>query len=418
MDEQQVVLARRIGQHVRTLRRMRGLTLRELAGLAGISYSYLSMVENGHRLLKDVAYLNAFAAALKVSPEELTAQPFLPADPYAAEVHAAIPQLRLALMTMALGSPPDRQPPQEPVTRLAARVRRANRLYHYAEYAALAVRLPALLADLHAAAEAHRGSATRLKVLRLLAGAYHPACTLMLKNLGYSDLAFIAVTRAGEAIAELEDPVYTALNGFFATHVLMAAGSPGQALARATTATTLLERSLARPAAEALLGELHLISATSITKDRSRPNPDRTSDVRSHLTEAGRLAARVGETRALHLNFGPTNVKIHRVSLNTDLGHHGDAVKVGPDVQPEIIKVPGRQAAYHADLGRALSHVTGSAAQATEQFLKAEMIAPQRIHADPLIGDCVSYLLGRRVPSYVRRDLVGLAHRMGMGIGR
>ncbi|MER6116159.1 helix-turn-helix transcriptional regulator [Streptomyces sp. NPDC001743] len=412
MDERQQELAKQIGKRVRTLRGKRGLTLRELGGLAGVSNSYLSMVEGGKRLLKDSSYISALADALKVAPAELLGQPFLPVDLHATEAHTAIPALRLALMGMALGSPPDHRPPAEPVTRLATRVRQANRLYHSAEYGALAVRLPMLLADLQAAAAASEGR-TRLRVLRLLAYAYHPACTLMLKSLGYTDLAFIAVTRASEAIAELEDPVYTALSGFFATHVLMAAGSPQQALSKATATVSLLERHLDLPNAEALLGELHLISATTITKDPSRPAGDRTSDVRSHLTEAARLATGVGETRAFHLNFGPTNVQIHRVSLNTDLGHHGDAVTAGTGVRPEIINAPGRQAAYHSDLGRALVHVRGQESAAAERFLRAEQVAPQRVHADALVGDSVSYLLGKRLPAHVQRDLAGLAHRMG-----
>ncbi|MEU0741173.1 helix-turn-helix transcriptional regulator [Streptomyces sp. NPDC006134] len=413
MDERQQQLAKLIGTRVRTLRGKRGLSLRALAGLAGVSNGYLSMVESGQRLLKDPAYINSLANALKVAPSELLGQPFAPVDLHATQAHAAIPELRLALMGMTVGSPPDRRPPEESMLRLAARVRRANRLYHAAEYGALAVRLPALLADLHAAAAASEGR-TRLKVLRLLADTYHPACTLMLKSLGYMDLAFIAVTRASEAIAELEDPVYTALSGFFATHILMAAGSTEQALSKATAMVNLLEQHLAHPNTEALLGELHLLSATTITRDRSRPVGDRTSDVRSHLVEAGRLAELSGETRAFHLNFGPTNVKIHRVSLNTDLGHHGDAVTAGSKVHPEIINAPGRQAAYHSDLGRALTHVRGQESAAAERFLRAEMIAPQRVHADALIGDSVSYLLGKRLPAHVKRDLGGLAHRMGI----
>ncbi|MET9779238.1 helix-turn-helix domain-containing protein [Streptomyces sp. NPDC006367] len=413
MDERQREQAKLIGKRVRTLRGKRGMTLRELAGLSGVSNSYLSMVEGGKRLLKNSSYINAIADALRVAPAELLGQPFLPVDPHATEAHAAIPALRLTLMGMTLGSPQDRRPPADPVTRLAARVRRANRLYHSAEYGALAVRLPALLSDLHAAAAVSEGR-TRLRVLRLLADAYHPACTLMLKSLGHIDLAFIAVTRASEAIAELEDPVYAALSGFFTTHILMAAGSPKQALSKATATVNLLEQHLALPHAEALLGELHLISATSITKDPSRPVRDRTSDILSHLAEAERLADGTGETRAFHLNFGPTNVEIHRVSLNTDLGHHGDAVTAGSGVHPEIINAPGRQAAYHSDLGRALAHIRGQESAAAERFLRAERIAPQRVHADALIGDSVSYLLGKRLPAHVQRDLAGLAHRMGI----
>jgi transcriptional regulator with XRE-family HTH domain len=90
MDEQQQDMARLIGKRIRTLRGERGLSLRVLADLAGVSHSYLSMVESGKRLLKDTAYINAIAEALRVAPPELLGHPFLPVDPYATEVHAAI----------------------------------------------------------------------------------------------------------------------------------------------------------------------------------------------------------------------------------------------------------------------------------------------------------------------------------------
>lgn len=410
MDEEQ---ARRIGERVRSARRQRGMSLRNLAGRAGVSTGFLSMMENGQRLLDRSSHIIAFAEALQVAPAELTGQPYPPADPHATAAHEAIPALRLALMGMNLTAPPDRRPPAEPLSRLAARVTEANQLYHAAEYGTLAAALPALLADLHAAAEATSGGPRR-RLLRLLADTYHPACTLLLKNLGYTDLAFIAVTRAGEAIAELEDPVYSALSGFFHTHVLMAAGSPTQALARATSAADMLEQNLTTPAAHALLGELHLISATSITLDKQRPGKSRAVDVRGHLAEAADLADRTGETRAWHLNFGPTNVGIHQVSLNTDLGLHGEAVLAGAGVQPEVLDAPGRQAAFHADLGRALSHLRGREADAVIALLAAEQIAPQRIHANALVRDTIGFLVDRQLPAHLARDLRGLAHRTGL----
>ncbi|MGO4430777.1 transcriptional regulator, partial [Streptomyces sp. MCAF7] len=132
--------------------------------------------------------------------------------------------------------------------------------------------------------------------------------------------------------------VYSALSGFFHTHVLMSAGSPTQALAQATAAANTLEAHLTSPEAHALLGELHLISATSLTQDRRRPGDTRADEVRAHLAEAANLAGRTGETRAWHLNFGPTNVGIHQVSLNTDLGLHGAAVTAGDGVHPEVLE--------------------------------------------------------------------------------
>jgi len=60
------------GDHpLRRLRRRRGLTQVELAGLAGLSYSYISMIETGQRTLTRLDYITAVAAALRVSPAEL-----------------------------------------------------------------------------------------------------------------------------------------------------------------------------------------------------------------------------------------------------------------------------------------------------------------------------------------------------------
>lgn len=405
--------AERIGKRLRSARRRRGMSLRELAGLSGLSAGFLSMVENGQRRLDRTGHINALAQALRISPAELTGQPYAPADPSSSEAHEAIPVLRLALMGLRLVTPPDRRLPELPVAVLTERVAQANRLYHACEYGKLANGLPGLLADLHAAADAADGQ-DRLRLLRLLADAYHPACTLLLKNLGYTDLAFIAVTRAGEAIAELDDPVYSALSGFFQTHVLMSAGSPVQALARAQATADQLERHLTDPAAHALLGELHLISATSITHDKQRPGTSRADEVKEHLAEAADLAGRTGETKAWHLNFGPTNVGIHQVSLNAELGYHGKAVASGTEVHPQTLDAPGREAAFHADLGRSLSHLRGREADAVAELLTAEAIAPQRIHANALVRETVSGLLDKQLSSHAARDLRGLAHRMGL----
>lgn len=410
MDEEQ---ARRIGERLRSARRQRGMSLRNLAGLAGVSVGYLSMVENGRRLLDRSSLITSFAEALQVAPSELTGQPFAPVDPHTSAAHEAIPALRLALMGFAMAGPPDRRPPEVPASVLAERVEKANRLYHTAEYSTLAAGLPTLLADLHAAAEAADGPA-RHELLKMLADVHHPACTLLLKNLGYTDLAFIAVTRASEAIAELDDPVYSALSGFFHTHVLMSAGSPDHALAQATAAVNTLEAHLSSPDAHALLGELHLISATSLTQDRQRAGNTRAGEVRGHLAEAANLAGRTGETRAWHLNFGPTNVGIHQVSLNTDLGLHGEAVTAGDGVHPEALEAPGRQAAFHADLGRSLARLRGREADAVAALLTAEEIAPQRIHASAPVRNTVEFLTDRQLPGHAARDLRGLAHRIGL----
>ncbi len=56
---------------LRRVRRRRGLTQVELAGLAGLSFSYISMIECGRRRLRRRDHINALAAALRVPPAEI-----------------------------------------------------------------------------------------------------------------------------------------------------------------------------------------------------------------------------------------------------------------------------------------------------------------------------------------------------------
>src|ERR1017187_9227728 len=93
------------GARLRGLRRWRGMTLTELAGLAGVSVSFLSLVEHGHRLLARRSHIAAVASALKVSETELVGGPHLSPDRLQSDPHMGIPPLRVALQTNTLTSP-------------------------------------------------------------------------------------------------------------------------------------------------------------------------------------------------------------------------------------------------------------------------------------------------------------------------
>jgi len=370
------------------------------------------MVENGKRLLDSAVLIDVIAEALRVSPADIVSLQVVPRDPRTAGAHALIPALRLALMER----PAERgaKAPVPSAQALQIRVAKANESYQASAYDVLAAELPTLLSDLRSAADACHGDERR-RVLELLVGAYHPACVLLLKYLGYPDLAYIAVNRAAEVIAGLGDQSYAALSDFFAVHVLLAAGSARQALAQAAAAANTMRPQLAGGGAlTALLGELHLISATAVTRDTARSGDARGHDAASHLAEAERLAHLTGETRAWHLNFGPVNIAVHRMSLNAALGRHAAAVRAADALRPEAITAFGRRMAYHVDLGRALAHLRGREGVATRELLTAERIAPQRLREDALVRECVGFLLERSMPAHTLRDLRGLAHRVGV----
>jgi transcriptional regulator with XRE-family HTH domain len=67
--------ARTIGRRLREIRHWRGKPLRVVAELAGITESYLSLIERGKRPLDRRSLLESLAAALEVAPAELTGGP-------------------------------------------------------------------------------------------------------------------------------------------------------------------------------------------------------------------------------------------------------------------------------------------------------------------------------------------------------
>ncbi|MGH3283824.1 MAG: helix-turn-helix domain-containing protein [Streptosporangiaceae bacterium] len=71
------------GHPLRQARLRRGLTQVELAGLAGLSYSYISMIECGRRGLTRREHVNALAVALKVPPAEIAPSMIAGSDEWA-----------------------------------------------------------------------------------------------------------------------------------------------------------------------------------------------------------------------------------------------------------------------------------------------------------------------------------------------
>lgn len=59
------------GHRLREIRSWRQLSLRAVADLSGISYSYLAKLERGDKPIKNRQVLEAVATALKVAPSEI-----------------------------------------------------------------------------------------------------------------------------------------------------------------------------------------------------------------------------------------------------------------------------------------------------------------------------------------------------------
>lgn len=94
-----------IGRRIREIRTWRKLSIKELAELAGFSESYLSRIEHGDRPVQQRSTLEAFAAALKVAPSELGAQPLSSqvTDPEIGRAQSRLTNVEEALTDVGFG---------------------------------------------------------------------------------------------------------------------------------------------------------------------------------------------------------------------------------------------------------------------------------------------------------------------------
>ncbi|MBB5153114.1 helix-turn-helix domain-containing protein [Saccharopolyspora phatthalungensis] len=103
------------GQTLRKIRKARGRSLAVVAGLAGISPSYLSRLESGDRSLDRRWLIVALAHALDVAPSEITGSALaIPRDP---GDDLALNEVRLALLAVSLDEP---RGEVRPVTRMSS----------------------------------------------------------------------------------------------------------------------------------------------------------------------------------------------------------------------------------------------------------------------------------------------------------
>jgi transcriptional regulator with XRE-family HTH domain len=396
-----------IGQRVRSARLYRGMSIKTLAGLTGMSVGWLSEVETGKRTVDRRSHFAALAEALHVSVTDLTGQPMTPVNRVHSQAHASVPAIRTALMVSSLENPPDLRP--RPLAQARDDVIAAGRLGQACDYAVLGEVLPDLLSQLHVLA-ADPDPQRREEALRLLATACH-AAYMLLKTLGYMDLAWMSAERYANATARLGDPVWLAMSDFLRVHLLLPAGEASAAARLCEIGSRRLEGRTGESAAAQLYGMFHLSSAYAATVQGGGAAGGRAAD---HLAEASQLAGRLGEGDAFNLFFGPANVAIWKVAIGVEAGEGPKVVEHVRGVDVGVVASKGRQANLYADLGRGLAQGRHHESEAVAMLRRAEDLAPQWVPSDPLLHQTVTSLLARARAVAGGRELRGLAYRMGV----
>ncbi|MGH3947363.1 MAG: helix-turn-helix domain-containing protein [Pseudonocardiaceae bacterium] len=403
--------ARSIGARARMTRRRRGLSLEVVAGLAGITAGYLSMLERGQRGFNRRGLLDDLAAALGCAVADLTGQPYLAPDRATADAMTTVPGIELAVHDTTLDEVPDI--PARPIADLVKLARQANGHCDEARYALAGQDFGAVLSELHVHAATGDSDIRRVALAALVEACI--AASGMVRALGHGALATAVARRGYDAAQQLGDPALTAFASMQRAGTLIRLGARHRAAAVLGCALVAVEPAADPTAADngpaQAAGMLHLASAQLSSRE------GRSGDADDHLAQAADLASTTGECNELNYHFGPANVAAWSVAIGVELERGPDAAeRVALDV-PRLVAAlasADRRSGLHLDLARGWAQVGGARdGEAIRHLDTADRIAPARIRNDPVARSVLTDL-HRRARRRVW-ELDSLRNRFGVG---
>lgn len=234
-----------------------------------------------------------------------------------------------------------------------------------------------MLADVDSGADAgglHQWRTVAFRDTRATCPAYRAADAIADK-LGFCDLSarIIDVMRwaarhSGNEVAA-GTAAYVRAETFFATEQFELGQTMLERAAEAVAAGSSLE-------ARAVHGTLHMRAAVAASRAGSAA---RAGD---HLAEAGRIACHVPDGMYAGTAFGPSSVRIHRLTVSLELDDLGAAFGLAAGwVPPESVPAE-RRSHYYIDLARA-QHRAGRHDSSMDALSTALRIAPEHVRIHP-----------------------------------
>ncbi|MGH3813913.1 MAG: helix-turn-helix domain-containing protein [Pseudonocardiaceae bacterium] len=289
-----------------------------------------------------------------------------------------------------------------PLQELSVQVARLHQDYQAARYETVIRQLPDLITLIDgiprmAAADERRDA------LCTYVSAYVGAAKLLTK-LGVTDLAVVAADRAATIAVEADSLSARGMAAYQVVCALLREDHPDEAERLAVSMAEKIHGSATTetPKLASIAGALWLIAAVAAARRTDR------GEAGARLDAAERLAELLGED-ANHAwtAFGPTNVRIHRVTVAAELGDPGEALRAASDVDPTRMAecLRSRRAQIYLDLAWAQAQRKRDA-EATLHLLDAERAAPEAIRYNAMVGDLVREMLARaRRPNSVLHEL-------------
>ena len=374
-----------IGENLARLRTLAGLTQEQLAERSGVSVDVIRRLEQGRRHTARIDNLYALSNALDVPLSVLLRQ------------HTALQQGQepgsVLAVRAALTPIPDGQPGARPlpVADLTRRAEEAAGWYRTGNVTAICAALPELISGGEATAAEHASVA----VWRPLSITYCVAAQA-LTQLGYEDLAYLAVMRARAAAQQAGDPLRAAVADVLLSWVYLRQGRLEEATTVALRTAEAVEPRISRATPEELVayGGALWLGVTGLAR------AGRADEVEAMVGALAAVGARLGAEHApagwTLPAIGPVSAKLKAVSASVDLGDDHRALELARQVPPWQFGAgsPLTYARYLLDVAQAQCR-SGQVEPAIESCLEARRLGGEWLRYQVLARELTRALLGK-----------------------
>ncbi|MFD3517691.1 helix-turn-helix domain-containing protein [Streptomyces sp. NPDC058657] len=403
-----------IGKRIREVRKIRQLSVRQLATMVALSPSSLEKYESGDRN-PPPGVIAQLARALHVGPDRLTGQPYWSGAEAADQVQAVIPELRRILLTY--DNPDDLLLAPRPLPVLAAEMDHIAEMRQNGQYVPMGPLLPGLLSELTHVAMQSRG-AEQQRAYWWLARGYRATNSLAHK-LGYHDLSLTAIERVRWAAQHSGDPLMQVTGAYLKAGAMVRMGtySSGRRVLES------LVDEIERLAPEASLSEEQIAvqGAVFLKLAILEARDGRPEAAQARLAEARAAAGMLArDTDHYEMSFGPTNLRIHEVAALIDLGDTAQALarlrEWGSEQDRDEWELPtgiaAERASHHYIDVSAARLAEGDRTGAHRDLLEARRISPNHSRYHPTLRSTAGTLA--RLDRSQDDSIAGLARWAGI----
>lgn len=359
---------KRVGLRIAHWRVLAGMTQEQLADAIGVSQEYVSMIENGRRIITKRPLLFKIAAALGVSVNDLTGQPVPARDADDWATFGGAELVRTALFM------PEQTGSLTPLEDLGQVGDLVLRHWMHVDYGALGQSLPNLLTQATIWHE-QRGDERALDLI--LRGCV--AGSLAYRPVGWLSLSLALAQRATWAAERLGDPAAEGAARYVTAQCAHAAGKPQRSLDLATLGAATLDGASGADARTWSV-MLHLQAALSAA------NLGLPGDSERHLGAAAAHAEEAAFGTWSRMEPTRANVALWRSDIAWENGNQGEVAVLARQVDEEELGPPQRRARKFLNIGRGLFHA-GDHPGAVRALLRADDIASATIRNRPEVRE-------------------------------